>query len=147
MCPAAATTFALPGGGGGGGSVSSVSEASAHPGSSGKSVRPSPSLSAPSEHWGGGGGGGGSVSSVSEASAHPGSAGKSVKPSPSLSAPSEHCGEGGGSEVSTTSRGGSAEASRLLKLTSRAPSHPGAWRNTKLTRPPSATALVTSKLW
>src|SRR3990172_7764660 len=61
MSPAAATPFALPGGGGGGGSVSSVSEASAHPGSAGKSVKPSPSLSAPSEHCGEGGGSEGST--------------------------------------------------------------------------------------
>src|SRR3989338_5541273 len=47
------------GGGGGAGSVSSLSEASTQPGSMGKSMRESPSLSSPSEHWAGGGGGGG----------------------------------------------------------------------------------------
>src|SRR3990170_6604455 len=52
MSPAAATTFASPGGGGGGGSVSSASRASTQPGSSGKSISPSASLSRPSEHCG-----------------------------------------------------------------------------------------------
>src|SRR3989338_9187954 len=56
--------------------VSSLSEESVHPGST-ISIRPSWSLSMPSEHCGlgGGGGGGALVSSSSDALEHPGSAG------------------------------------------------------------------------
>src|SRR5918999_2823453 len=113
MSPAAAITFSPEGSGG---SVSSVSEASVQPGSAGWSVRPSESLSSPSEQAGSGGGGGGSVSSVSEASVQPGSAGWSVRPSESLSSPSEQAGAAGGEVVgvvSTTSCGWFDPASRL----------------------------------
>src|SRR5450755_350913 len=67
---------------------SSLSDAEVQPGSSGKSVLPSPSLSRPSEHCGDG-----RLFSVSSSAlTQPGSSGKSTRPSPSLSMPSLHCG-------------------------------------------------------
>src|SRR4051812_24425276 len=68
------------------GSSSLSSRDEVHPGSAGKSVLPSPSLSRPSTQRGT------SASLTSLAEAHPGSAGKSAFPSPSLSTPSPHAG-------------------------------------------------------
>ena len=81
---------------------SSLSSADWQPGSAGKSILPSRSLSAVSPHCGGGGGGA-SVSSLSSAETQPGSAGKSILPSRSLSIVSAHCCGGGVGSVSSLS--------------------------------------------